>query len=238
MQAIKEFTELGSGFKVAMRDLEIRGAGNLLGAAQSGHMESVGYDLYCKLLNEAVLRMKGQQLPEEEFETSVDLDVDAFIPATYIKSELQKLDMYKRISAIGDKEELMDIQDELIDRFGDIPAAAQNLLNVALIKAVAHRAFVTQIKQLPAGIRIYMYPKGDIRTENIPALIEKYDGDLKFVPDAVPYFLYHKDGKKNGAAGGIKGRAAGEALLDTMLELMEHMEQSLGARIEETDAKV
>lgn len=257
LQAIKEFTELGSGFKVAMRDLEIRGAGNLLGAAQSGHMESVGYDLYCKLLNDAVLRMKGEQLPEEEFETSVDLDVDAFIPATYIKSELQKLDMYKRISNIGDKEELMDIQDELIDRFGDIPPAAQNLLSIALIKAMAHRAFVTQIKQLPVGIRIYMYPKGEIRTENIPALIEMYGGDLKFVPDAVPYFLYNKNERKSsagagksagreklrpggtlplsgaGTAGGIKGRAAGEALLDTMLELMEHMEQNLGARLEE-----
>lgn len=98
LAAIREYTELGSGIKVAMRDLEIRGAGNLLGEAQSGHMEAVGYDLYCKMLNEAVLTLKGEQPEEEPFETSLELQVDAFIPATYIRSEFQKLDMYKRIA--------------------------------------------------------------------------------------------------------------------------------------------
>ena len=110
LAAIREYTELGSGIKVAMRDLEIRGAGNLLGAAQSGHMEAVGYDLYCKMLNDAVRRLKGEITEEEEFETSIDLQVDAFIPAKYIPSEYQKLDMYKRIAGIEKIEEYKYLQ--------------------------------------------------------------------------------------------------------------------------------
>lgn len=98
LAAIREYTDLGSGIKVAMRDLEIRGAGNLLGAAQSGHMEAVGYELYCKMLSEAVRTMKGEQPEKEDLDTNIDLQVDAFIPASYIKSEYQKLDMYKRIA--------------------------------------------------------------------------------------------------------------------------------------------
>ena len=119
LAAIREYTELGSGIKVAMRDLEIRGAGNLLGAAQSGHMEAVGYDLYCKMLNDAVRRLKGETT-QEEFETAIDLQVDAYIPATYIPSEFQKLDMYKRIAGIEKLEEYKDLQEELTDRFGEI----------------------------------------------------------------------------------------------------------------------
>lgn len=140
LAAIREYTELGSRIKVAMRDLEIRGAGNLLGEAQSGHMEAVGYDLYCKMLNEAVLTLKGEQPEEEPFETSLELQVDAFIPATYIRSEFQKLDMYKRIAGIENAEEYADMQEEMIDRFGELPNAAENLLRVALLKAEAHRA--------------------------------------------------------------------------------------------------
>ena len=105
--AIKEFTELGSGFKIAMRDLEIRGAGNLLGEQQHGHMEAVGYDLYCKMLNEAVKREKGLDVDEDEFQTTVDMDIDAYIPSTYIRSESQKLDIYKRIAGIETFEWLM-----------------------------------------------------------------------------------------------------------------------------------
>ena len=115
LKAIKEFTELGSGIKVAMRDLEIRGAGNLLGEAQSGHMEAVGYDLYCKMLNDAVRHLKGETDVSEEFETEIDINVNAYIPNTYIKSEYQKLDMYKRIAAIENIEEYSEMQEELID---------------------------------------------------------------------------------------------------------------------------
>ncbi|HBI61059.1 MAG TPA: transcription-repair coupling factor, partial [Lachnospiraceae bacterium] len=156
LAAIREYTELGSGIKVAMRDLEIRGAGNLLGAAQSGHMEAVGYDLYCKMLNDAVRRLKGETT-QEEFETAIDLQVDAYIPATYIPSEFQKLDMYKRIAGIEKLEEYKDLQEELIDRFGDIPVAAENLLRIALLKADAHKAGMTQVIQKENGIRFYLH---------------------------------------------------------------------------------
>ena len=113
LQAIREFTELGSGIKIAMRDLEIRGAGNVLGAEQHGHMEAVGYDLYCKMLNEAVQVLKGGKQEIEEYETVVECDIDAYIPSSYIKNEYQKLDIYKRISSIEDEEEYLDVQDEL-----------------------------------------------------------------------------------------------------------------------------
>ena len=147
LQAIREFTELGSGIKIAMRDLEIRGAGNILGAEQHGHMEAVGYDLYCKMLNEAVKQLKGEMEEEETFTTTMDLNVDAFIPASYIPNEYQKLDVYKRIAAIENREEMEDMTEELIDRFGDIPKKVEKLLEVAALKAQAHQLYVTAVEQ-------------------------------------------------------------------------------------------
>ncbi len=190
LQAIREFTDLGSGFKIAMRDLEIRGAGNILGAEQSGHMEAVGYDLYCKMLNEAVLIMKGERQETDSFETAIDIDVDAFIAPSYIKNELQKLTMYKRIAAIETQDEYEDILDELTDRFGNPPKAVTNLLQVALLKANAHSAFIQEIKGSRKYLRLEMYPKAPVDINKIPDLIGKYRGDLKFVPDATPYFSY------------------------------------------------
>ena len=142
--AIRDFTELGSGVKIAMRDLEIRGTGNLLGAKQSGHMEAVGYDLYCKMLNQAIETLKGNEV-NDDFETKVDLVCDAYVPASYIKNESIKMDVYKRIAGIETLEEYEDMQDELIDRFGDIPNQVENLLQIVLLKAAAHKAFVTEI---------------------------------------------------------------------------------------------
>lgn len=199
LQAIKEFTELGSGFKIAMRDLEIRGAGNLLGAQQSGHMEAVGYDLYCKMLNDAIRAMKGEIKEEETFDTTVDIDIDAFIPATYIKSEAQKLDVYKRIAEIQNEEELMDMQEELMDRFGDLPNSVNNLLNIALIKAICHSAYVTNLTYRDAELKVVMFNKSPLKVEEIPNLIDKYKPDLKLVPGANPYFTYQiKRNSKNG----------------------------------------
>lgn len=191
LQAIKEFTELGSGFKIAMRDLEIRGAGNLLGAKQHGHMEAVGYDLYCKMLNDAVKALKGEISEDEDYETTIDLDVDAYIPATYIKSEFQKLEMYKRVADISNDDEFLDMQEELTDRFGDIPGSVNNLLNIALMKAYAHQAYIVQIKQIGEEIRIMMYKKAKININKISLLIEKYQKTLKFKPDSQPYFTYY-----------------------------------------------
>ena len=147
LSAIREFTELGSGFKIAMRDLELRGAGNLLGSEQHGHMEAVGYDLYCKLLNESVREIQGETLVTEDFETEIDLDIDAYIPERYIRNEMQKLDIYKRISGIQNEEEYDDMLEELMDRFGELPRAVQNLLIVARLKAQAHQCYVTELKQ-------------------------------------------------------------------------------------------
>ncbi|BCN28970.1 transcription-repair-coupling factor [Anaeromicropila herbilytica] len=197
LQAIKEFTELGSGFKIAMRDLEIRGAGNLLGAQQHGHMESVGYDLYCKMLNEAVVALKGGIEEEDIFDTTVDIGVDAFIPATYIKSEFQKLDMYKRIAGIENEEEFLDMQEEMLDRFGDLPQSVNNLLNIALLKGIAHNAYVSQIIHKVESIKFAMYPKAKVDLNKIPLLLDKYKNVMKFSPEATPYFLYElKQGKK------------------------------------------
>ncbi len=189
LAAIREYTELGSGIKVAMRDLEIRGAGNLLGAAQSGHMEAVGYDLYCKMLNDAVRHLQGEA-EEEEFETSIDLHVDAYIPATYIPSELQKLDMYKRIAGIENMEECRDMQEELADRFGDIPMPVDNLLRVALLKADAHRAGITQVVQKPEGIRFYLHHSVAIDSGKAEKMLGVYQGKMRYVQGDEPYFCY------------------------------------------------
>ncbi|MDU6263527.1 MAG: transcription-repair coupling factor [Anaerocolumna aminovalerica] len=190
LQAIKEFTELGSGFKIAMRDLEIRGAGNLLGAQQSGHMEAVGYDLYCKMLNDAVRTMKGDTVEKETFDTTVDVDMDAFIPATYIKSEFQKLDVYKRIAEIEDEEEFLDMQEELLDRFGDIPSSVNNLLNIALIKSMCHGVYITSMIHKNDQIKLIMYNRAKLKADKFPELIKKYQPALKLTMEANPYFTY------------------------------------------------
>ena len=197
LQAIREFTELGSGIKIAMRDLEIRGAGNVLGAEQHGHMEAVGYDLYCKMLNEAVRALKGQEKAEASYETSVECDIDAYIPSSYIKNEYQKLDIYKRISAIETEEEYMDMQDELMDRFGDIPRSVENLLKIARLRAAAHRAFVTEVFVNRQEVRLTMFPRAELKTEGIPELIGRYKGDLKLVPGETPVFHYIDRRNKN-----------------------------------------
>lgn len=197
LQAIREFTELGSGIKIAMRDLELRGAGNILGAEQHGHMEAVGYDLYCKMLNEAVKALKGSRTEEESFETVVDCDIDAFIPDSYIKNEYQKLDVYKRISAIETDDEYLDMQDELMDRFGDIPRSVDNLLRVAGLKSMAHRAYVVEVDINRQEIRMEMYQKAKLDVSKIPALIDRYQGALRFVPSDKPLLFYQDRRSKN-----------------------------------------
>ena len=188
LAAIKEFTDLGSGFKIAMRDLEIRGAGNLLGSRQHGHMQAVGYDLYCKMLNEAVKSLKGIGTAED-FVTSVDLDVDAFIPPAYIVNEAQKLDIYKRIAGIENQSECDDMKEELLDRFGEIPVAAENLLRIAMIRVRAHRLFVTELKGRNGEIRFNLKQDAKIHGERIPELLKKYE-KLSFNHKGAPFFLF------------------------------------------------
>ena len=190
LAAIREFTDLGSGFKIAMRDLEIRGAGNILGAEQHGHMDAVGYDLYCKMLNEAVLLLKGEKTEDDTYETTIDVKMDAYIPPKYIGNEIQKLAIYKRIASIENLEEYQDMQDELTDRFGDIPSVVDNLLKVALIKSSAHAAGMTEISGDKNTLVFHMHPHAHINTDKIPELINKYRGDLKFSTGNDPFFTY------------------------------------------------
>ena len=190
LAAIREFTDLGSGFKIAMRDLEIRGAGNLLGAQQHGHMEAVGYDLYCKMLNEAVKEEKGE-LTQAQFETTLDIEADAYIPPSYISNEYQKLDIYKRIAGVETNAESDEMLDELIDRFGEPPKSVQNLLAIARLKARAHQTYVTEVTQKGDTLRFVLYGQAPVEPLQIPKLIETFGGAVIFVPDKeAPSFLY------------------------------------------------
>lgn len=210
LAAIKEFTDLGSGFKIAMRDLEIRGAGNLLGAQQSGHMEAVGYDLYCKMLNEAVRQAKGDNLAED-FETSIDLDMDAFIPPSYIPNEYQKLDIYKRVAGIENQEEAEEMTEELLDRFGDPPKSVTNLLAIAQVKAKAHRVYIKEIIQKGMTIRMMLHEHAQINAGRISELVKNYDGKVTFTAAGKnPVFVYHlvknsRDAGKQNVIGALSG---------------------------------
>jgi len=196
LAAIREFTDLGSGFKIAMRDLEIRGAGNLLGAEQHGHMEAVGYDMYCKMLNEAVKHLKGELSEEDTFTTALDVNVDAYIPDSYIPNEYHKLDIYKRIAAIESEEEMDDMIEELIDRFGDIPKKVELLLEVARLKNLAHQAYVTEVTQKGVTYTFRMYEKAKIHVERIPDLLKQFPEDLSFKADiSDPKFIYQRKKK-------------------------------------------
>ena len=227
LSAIKEFSDLGSGFKIAMKDLEIRGAGNVLGKSQHGHMAAVGYDLYCKMLNQAVNNLKGIK-NEYSFETTVDLEVDAYIPASYIKSDYQKLDIYKRIAALETREELSDMKDELSDRYGSIPSCASNLLMVALIKSKAHKIGIMEIKgetaANPAGgasnwrTVMNIYPKADIDSDAIPKLLESFGGALDFKVNGVPYFIWTVTKRKFTSQ---------KEYLNGLLDMMDIMEDAI-----------
>ena len=209
LAAIREYSDLGSGFKIAMRDLEIRGAGNLLGAEQSGHMEAVGYDLYCKMLHEAVKEARGEA-PAEQFETSVDIRTDA-----YIANESQKLDMYKRIAGIETDEEAEEMLEELIDRFGEPPKSVQNLLTIARLKAVAHSVYIKEIVQREDLLKILMYEKAKIHAQRIPELVKAFAPSLKFAADPKgPYFTYRL---------GANSREKNREILEVLRQLLEQM---------------
>ena len=188
LSAIREYTDLGSGFKIAMRDLELRGAGNLLGAEQHGHMNAVGYDLYCKMLSEAVKEAKGIHTMED-FETTIDLNMDAFIPDTYISNEYQKLDIYKRTAGIETTQDYDDMLEELLDRFGEPPKAVLNLLTIARIKALAHRSYVTEIKQMGKDLKITLYERAKLNPAGFPELMQKYRRGLQFKNEQEPKFI-------------------------------------------------
>ena len=194
LSAIREFTDLGSGFKISMQDLELRGAGNLLGAEQHGHMADVGYDMYCKMLTDAVREAKGEE-DRSEFETAIDLNVNAYIPDSYIENESQKLDIYKRISMMEDEKDYDDMMEELLDRFGEMPKPVLTLLSVARLKMEARKAYVTEIKQIGHEIRISMYPEAKIDPARIPMVLNRYRRRIRFKTDKEPVFFLKAEGK-------------------------------------------
>ena len=187
LQAIREFTEFGSGFKIAMRDLEIRGAGNILGSQQHGHMDAVGYELYCKMLEEAVEKVQDQGT-QEKFETTVKFDVDAYIPSSYISSEVQKLEVYKKIASIENEQDYYDMQEELEDRYGDLPNIVNNLLEISLIKAMAHDGEFTNVEQKGDKVVLEYRKDAKIDGSKIPNMMKKYMNELFFVYSGTPKF--------------------------------------------------
>ncbi len=204
LQAIKQFTQFGSGFKIAMRDLEIRGAGNLLGDKQHGHMDAIGYDLYSKLLKNAVIEEQGDGL-EEAFETSVEININAYIPPRYIEDEVQKIDIYKKISLIGNQEDYNDIQEEIEDRYGDLPQTVQNLLDVALIKGMAHDLDMTSVVVKHDEVVFNFKQDARLDPANIPELVGRYKGELRFKSGEKTYFTLMNTSKhKNSIPDYIK----------------------------------
>lgn len=185
LKAIKEFTEFGSGFKIAMRDLEIRGAGSMLGEMQHGHMEKVGYDTYCKLLDEVIKEMQGIEVVEEQ-DVQIDLAVSSYIPDNFIENSSQKIEIYQNIALCRTEEELQNVIDEVIDRYGRLPKELENLIDIARIKQLARKANILKIAQKENGI-VFYFVKEKIKPEMVNALITKYPMLVKFSNAVEPY---------------------------------------------------
>ena len=194
LSAIREFTALGSGIRIAMRDLEIRGAGNLLGKKQSGNMEAVGYEMYSALLNEAVQRAKGGAAAAEVFETDLDLGVEAYIPDSYISDEVIKLDIYKRIAAIGSHADREEIEEEMTDRFGQMPMVTELLLLTAEIRAAAHAVYLTGLKEKGPMIEMVFYEHAKINPGRLPSFLHGKEKKVAFYPKPVPRLVFRPEG--------------------------------------------
>jgi len=205
LKAIKEFTEFGSGFKIAMRDLQIRGAGNILGAEQHGHMDSVGYDMYLKLLDETVSELKGEKVAGETTDTAVELLASAYIDASYIRDEEQRIDMYKAIATVETEEDILDIKDELIDRYGDIPMETNQLIEIAYIKNLASKLGFSSIKQKDEAVLLNFAEQTQLPLEKIGELISRWKRKLLFSAGKQPYLsLRTKDMKPGEVIENIK----------------------------------
>jgi len=189
LKALKDFTELGSGFKIAMRDLEIRGAGNMMGSSQHGHMASIGYDLYCRMLEDTVKLIKGE-IQKEPIETTLDIKVDAFISENYIEDEIQKIEVYKKIAAIEGVDDYNDIKEELEDRYSKIPEPVYNLMDIAYIKSQAKSIFIEEIKETQKEM-IFKFAQGESEYKKIfKVLMDKYKNSVVLKFGSNPYFAF------------------------------------------------
>ena len=189
LRAIKEFTEFGSGFKIAMRDLEIRGAGNLLGSQQHGQIEAIGYDLYVKFLGETIKRLKGEVV-EEVVDTTIDLNVDGYIKANYIQDEEQKIEVYKKIAAIENLEDYSELIDELIDRFGDIPKETENLMDISYVRSLASKNKVRSIAQASKEVVLEFTSTENLTVDLLHSLSKAYGKGITFNLSAAPSFRF------------------------------------------------
>ena len=194
LQIIRAFTEFGAGYKIALRDLSMRGAGNVLGAEQHGHMDAVGYEMYLKLLQAAVSNSKDENPDTRDFETLIDIPIDAYIPDRYITNESQKLDAYKRISQITDNTSYMDVQDELMDRYGELPRSVTNLLDIASLKAVAHSLDIVSVIRKNNKMVVTFMPDARVKPEKLAASIAKHKGRLTFAMNDNPTLSYKPEG--------------------------------------------
>ena len=206
LKAIKEFTEFGSGFKVAMRDLEIRGAGNVLGAEQSGHMMNIGYELYCKLVDDAVRKAKGESVPEQVDEINIELDVAANIPNWYIDNETLKLQMYKKIATVSTREDSEEIIDELLDRFGDLPKETLNLIAISMIRALSANVGVCNIHEQAGKVVIYFAQDNALKAYALMKASEKFGSKIFFHGGNEPF---------------IRLSVARKERLDSIIDLLE-----------------
>lgn len=210
LKAIKDFTELGSGFKIALKDLEIRGAGNMMGASQHGHMSAIGYDLYCRMLEDTIKLIKGE-IESEPVETTVELKVDAYIPSDYIKDEVQKIEVYKKIAAINSYEDMMDIKDELEDRFSSIPSSVDNLMNISYTRSIGKKLGIEEIKERKNEILFIFESQARINSNVIKGLLKDYARKIGLKMGDKPGFAYKLADVKR------------EELILQIKELMEYM---------------
>lgn len=195
LKTIKEFTEFGSGFKIAMRDLEIRGAGSMLGEIQHGHMEQVGYDTYCKLLDEVMKEMQGVKV-EEEQDVQIDLSFSSYIPDEYIENSSQKIEIYQDIALCKTEEDIQNVTDEIIDRYGAMPQEVENLLEIARIKNGARKANIVKISQKRDGIG-FLYDNSKFDVSLVNKLVEKYNRKVRFSTGIEPYITFILEGKND-----------------------------------------
>ena len=220
LNAIREFTEFGSGFKIAMRDLEIRGAGNVLGPQQSGHLANIGYDLYCKLLEEAVSEARGEKpRANRELDTRMDVAVNAYLPADYVSGDRQRLEVYKRIASIQTADQRDDLEEELLDRFGEEPTSVANLVSVAYLKSLCRDLGIQRVLQKPGQLEMMFSPTAEIDGTRLFTAIMGLDRRLVLRSRPLPKLILTDPHKSNeemlrfavGVMERLTSRMAGQA---------------------------